>query len=101
VKAIKVPMLTVPAVTPAASMVAISHIRRDKTPPEVMQTIEDAYGQATAPAVFRTNAELDKLFTGCDLLEPGIVPVAKWRPELTTIRVGSTLDFAGGVGLVV
>jgi O-methyltransferase involved in polyketide biosynthesis len=86
---------------PAGSMIAISHIRSDETPPEVMERIEDAYRDATAPAVFRNNAEIEKFFIGCDLLEPGVVSLAKWRPEFNTIRVGSTLDFAGGVGLVV
>jgi S-adenosyl methyltransferase len=85
---------------PAGSMVAISHITSDDTPPEVMRTIEGAYGQATAPAIFRSYVELEKFFTGCDLLEPGIVHVSEWRPELTTSRVGSTLGFAGGVGEV-
>jgi hypothetical protein len=85
---------------PAGSMIAISHIRRDGTPPEVMRTIENVYSLATAPATFRGNVEIEKFFTGCDLLEPGVVPVSKWRPELTTVRVGSTLGFTGGVGSV-
>jgi hypothetical protein len=85
---------------PAGSMVAISHMSSDDTPAEVMRTVEDVYGQATAPAVFRSSAELEKLFIGCELLEPGIVPVSEWRPELTSVRVGSTLGFTGGVGLV-
>jgi hypothetical protein len=86
---------------PAGSMVAISHITNDGTPPEVMRTVEDAYGQATAPAVFRSGAEIEEFFTGCKMLDPGIVPVSKWRPELTSVRVRSTLGFVGGVGLVI
>jgi hypothetical protein len=86
---------------PVGSMMAISHITSDDTQPEVMQTIEEVYGQATAPAVFRSSAELEKFFIGCELLEPGVVPLAKWRPELNTVRVGSTLGIGGGVGTVI
>jgi hypothetical protein len=83
------------------SMIAISHISSDRTPPEVVRTIENVYSLATAPATFRSNAEIEKFLIGCDLLEPGVVPVSKWRPELTTVKVGSTLGFAGGVGSVI
>jgi S-adenosyl methyltransferase len=85
---------------PSGSMVAISHMRSDSTPPEVIRTVEDTYRQATAPAIFRPSAELEKLFTGCDLLPPGIVPVSKWRPELTTIKAISPLDLAGALAQV-
>jgi hypothetical protein len=86
--------------TSPGSMIAISHIRSDGMRPEAMRAIEDAYRQATARAVFRSNAEIGKLMDGCELMEPGIVPVSKWRPELTTVRPGSALDLAGGIGLI-
>jgi hypothetical protein len=63
---------------PSGSMVAISHMRSDCTPPEIRRTVEDTYGR----------------------LDPGLVPVSRWQPELTTIRASSPLDLAGGVGQV-
>jgi len=85
---------------PPGSMVAISHMTSDGTPPEVIRAIEDAYREATAPAVFRSNAAVEKFFAECVLLRPGVVQVSMWRPELTTSRVGSALGYSGGVGEV-
>ncbi len=79
------------------SALAVSHITSDGTPPEVRTAIEDAYTDAAAPSVFRTEAEIAALFGGWPLLAPGLVDVSKWRPELHTSQVTSTLRFVGGV----
>jgi hypothetical protein len=79
------------------SAVALSHITSDGTPAEVRSAIEDAYTDAAAPSVFRTETEIAALFGGWPLLEPGLVDVCKWRPEPNTSQVTSTLRFVGGV----
>ena len=61
------------------SMLAISHITSDGTPPEVQSTIQDVYAEASAPAVFRTRQEIESFFGGLDLVEPGLVEVGAWR----------------------
>jgi len=64
------------------SRLVISHISRDGTPPDVIETIEQEYrANATAPAVFRTNKQIGNLFDGFTLVEPGLVPVEDWRPD--------------------
>jgi S-adenosyl methyltransferase len=76
-------------------MLSLSHITSDGTPPGVQATIEDAYANASAPAVFRTHSEIMNFFGDLPLIEPGLVEVAKWRnprPEPS-----STLRFVGGV----
>lgn len=80
-----------------SSALAVSHITSDGTPAEVRSAIEDAYTDAAAPSVFRTETEIAALFGGWPLLEPGLVDVSKWRPELHTSQVTSTLRFVGGV----
>ena len=64
------------------SRLVISHISRDGTPPDVVETIEGEYrANAAAPLVFRTNEEIAHLFDGFTLVEPGLVPVEDWRPH--------------------
>jgi hypothetical protein len=43
--------------------------------------IEDAYAKSSAPTAIRSRAEIERLFTGFDLIEPGLVHVAKWRAD--------------------
>ena len=61
------------------SMLAISHITSDGTPPEVQSTIQDVYAEASAPAVFRARHDIESFFGGLDLVEPGLVEVGAWR----------------------
>jgi hypothetical protein len=82
------------------SAFALSHITSDGTPPEVRRAIEDAYTDAAAPSVFRTEDEIAALFGGCPLLPPGLVEVSKWQPHDLTTRAKSTLRFLGGVATV-
>jgi len=79
------------------SMMAISHLTRDGTPATVIRAAEDAYANATAPIVFRTAYEIEALFGGASLLEPGLVELSKWRPELRMTRAASTLKWLGAV----
>jgi anti-sigma regulatory factor (Ser/Thr protein kinase) len=41
------------------SMLAVSHITADGTPPVIQTTIRDVYAEASAPAVFRTRREIE------------------------------------------
>lgn len=83
----------------AGSMMAISHLSSDGTPEEVIRTQQEVYAHATAPIVFRTEGEIEALFSGMRLLEPGVVELPDWRPELRTIRAASTLRWLGGVAV--
>jgi hypothetical protein len=77
------------------SMLTISHITSDGTPPGVQATIQEAYSSASAPAVFRNKAEIAEFFSGLDLVEPGLVEVGAWRNLHKA--PSSTLRFLGGV----
>jgi len=82
-----------------SSMLAVSHITSDGTPPEVQATIQDAYAEASAPAVFRTRQQIESFFVGLDLIEPGLVEVGAWR----SLRPSppAPLRFLGGVARIV
>lgn len=79
------------------SMLAISHLTSDGTPLTVIQTAQEAYAKATAPIVFRTADEIEALLGGMRLLEPGLVELSQWRPELRMTRAVTTLRWLGAV----
>jgi hypothetical protein len=83
----------------SGSMLAVSHITADGTPPDVQATIRDVYAEASAPAVFRTRSEIEAFFGGLDLVEPGLVEVGAWR----SLRPSppAPLRFLGGVARIV
>jgi hypothetical protein len=79
------------------SALLLSHIGSDGTPPEVLNTITEAYAPASTPVVFRSTADIRALFGDLHLVQPGLVDLPKWRPDLHTTRVRSTLRVVGGV----
>src|SRR5216683_733661 len=83
---------------PPGSYLAISHITSDGTAPKVIRAIEDAYNQASAPAVFRSREEIRSFFAGFDLVRPGLVEVSDWRGNNRAPENLPALRFLGGVG---
>jgi hypothetical protein len=83
----------------AGSYLALSHITSDGTAPDVVATITDAYAQASAPAVFRPEAEIRAFFDGLALEPKGLAHVAEWLPYpyMYAERLG-TLRFLAGIG---
>lgn len=82
----------------SGSMLGLSHITSDGTPPDVQSTIQDIYAEASAPAVFRTRQEIETFFGGLDLVDPGLVEVGAWR----SLRQSppAPLRFLGGVARI-
>jgi S-adenosyl methyltransferase len=66
----------------AGSYLAISHATTDGADPAVLAEIAQVYEKATSPAVPRPSAQIQELFTGLDLVEPGLVDVSRWRPDI-------------------
>jgi hypothetical protein len=89
----------------AGSYLAISHATTDGADPGVLAEIAQVYEKATSPATPRPATQIQELFTGLDLVEPGLVDVSQWRPDIraraTKIRilagVGRIPDDAGRV----
>ncbi|HEY0603369.1 MAG TPA: SAM-dependent methyltransferase [Herpetosiphonaceae bacterium] len=63
------------------SYLAITHVSLEEAPAEVNSQIEKIYSGTTTPFKSRTRAEVEPLFDGLDVVEPGIVYVPRWRPE--------------------
>ncbi|GAA3507811.1 SAM-dependent methyltransferase [Actinomadura keratinilytica] len=90
------------------SRLVISHIARDGTPADVVESVERMYRDKAAPLVFRTARQILDLFDGFTLEDPGLVPVETWRPDprftpdLPTIGAPATplVQGLGAVGVL-
>jgi SAM-dependent methyltransferase len=52
----------------------------------------------SVPYHLRSPEQLAGFFEGLELVEPGIVPVPRWRPEVTPLDAAATVDAYCGVG---
>jgi hypothetical protein len=66
---------------PAGSYLVISHATADFWPPEKAAAADATNRAHGIDFRFRTHAEVAQFFDGLRLVEPGITPVAEWRPD--------------------
>jgi hypothetical protein len=72
------------AAVPAGSHLAISHLASD-IEPQVMAGFVAALAENGVPrSALRSREQVAGLFAGLDLLDPGVVPVSRWRPDTDT-----------------
>ncbi|MHA6806155.1 SAM-dependent methyltransferase [Salinifilum ghardaiensis] len=67
--------------TVPGSFLAISHASRIGWSEEQLAAMVAASERAATPGRARTPAEIRALLPGCSLVEPGLVPAPRWRPE--------------------
>ncbi|WP_088976919.1 SAM-dependent methyltransferase [Micromonospora coxensis] len=67
--------------TVPGSQLVLSHLTMDGAPPLPAQQGQAVYRRSSAPLVPRTHADVLRFLDGYDLVEPGLVPVAEWRPD--------------------
>ncbi|RDI20285.1 SAM-dependent methyltransferase [Lentzea flaviverrucosa] len=65
---------------PAGSYLAVSQFTQDLQPEEMAGVVE-VMKKSQNPMYPRTKSEIEALFDGFELVEPGIVPTPLWRPE--------------------
>jgi len=80
------------------SYLALSHITSDGTDPSVMATIQQAYSNASAPAIFRTKSEISMFFAGFELVPPSLADVTRWTPHAMFTAQPPDLRFLAGLG---
>ncbi|MFF1678410.1 SAM-dependent methyltransferase [Streptomyces sp. NPDC058256] len=72
---------TLAASLPSGSVLSITHPTSD-TAPEPMRQAADLWQKAGLPAwTLRSRSDVTRFFTGWDLLSPGVVLTADWRPR--------------------
>lgn len=75
------------AAVPAGSYLALSHFTADKIPPQAVRAGQDIYARATESIYPRSLAEIERFFTGLDLVppqpgtDPAISYVGVWGAE--------------------
>jgi S-adenosyl methyltransferase len=62
------------------SYLVLSHATADFHP-QAGAKITDVYQRASAPLVLRSRSQIGRFFDGFDLVEPGLVQPASWRPD--------------------
>lgn len=72
---------TLRAALPSGSYLAISHATYEGAPPDTLAQIERLYAGTTNPGKARSRAEIARFFDGLVLVEPGLVPIPRWRPD--------------------
>ncbi|MFC8347076.1 SAM-dependent methyltransferase [Streptomyces sp. NPDC057280] len=80
---------------PAGSFLVLSHATGDFAERSDAQAV---YKNATATMNLRTRAEVERLFDGFELVEPGLTQVPFWRPDTPPPAGAEQIGFYGGVG---
>jgi len=89
--------------TVPGSYVAVSHGTNDYKP-KVVGEIESVYSRTTQPGVFRSKAEVAGILAGYEMLEPGLVDLIHWRPDVGALSADplggdvARYSLIGGVG---
>ena len=68
------------------SYLAISVGTSDDADPDMLAEATQTYAGARMPFTLRSRAQIQDLFDGFDLVEPGLVGLPEWRPEFNTDR---------------
>jgi SAM-dependent methyltransferase len=83
---------------PAGSYVVLSHGTSEYDPNRESDAVavKTVYSRTATPVQLRTTEQVGALLTGFDLLEPGLVPLQRWRPDdADTLKEE---NFVGAVG---
>ncbi|WP_243407198.1 SAM-dependent methyltransferase [Frankia canadensis] len=83
---------------PPGSHLALTHVTGDFLPAATTARGIALYRARGIPVQPRTRASIARFFDGLELLEPGLVPVQRWRPAPGVVPVADAA--AGGYGAV-
>ncbi|GAA2458120.1 SAM-dependent methyltransferase [Streptomyces glaucus] len=67
------------------SLLVLTHASYEgiPVPPERAGGVVDVYQDIRNPLIMRSREEIARFFEGYDMVEPGLVPMPRWRPETT------------------
>ncbi|MEV4121601.1 SAM-dependent methyltransferase [Micromonospora sp. NPDC049645] len=89
---------------PSGSYVAISHFRdpgeRDPEGSRKAREVERIFNESLGTGRWRTDEEILSFAEGLTVLEPGLVPLAEWRPEADAPAAAQTDTYHTFVGLL-
>jgi hypothetical protein len=73
------------------SYLILSHLTSEGHSPELVAQKEEVFARSTAPVLYRSRAEILRMFNGFSLVEPGLTAVTRWRGD----EQDRNLDAAG------
>jgi len=79
------------------SYLAITHGTREEDPDGMVDAVISVYRQASAQLHVRSLPDIQRFFDGFDLLDPGVVWMAEWRPDPGIPPAGRIRSLRGGV----
>ncbi|GAB2769013.1 SAM-dependent methyltransferase [Streptomyces bullii] len=79
---------------PVDSFLVLSHATGDFADCSKAQAV---YNRTAAPLNLRSRAEIERLFDGFELVEPGLVQVSLWRPDTPPSAKSAEIDIYGAV----
>jgi S-adenosyl methyltransferase len=84
---------------PSGSYLALSHGAMDVDPEKMAELAERLSRRSQEQFVWRSKEQVEAFFDGLELLDPGVVPVDRWRPDADTELSGDrVIPFYGAVG---
>jgi S-adenosyl methyltransferase len=84
---------------PSGSYLALSHGAMDVDPEKMAELAERLSRRSQEQFVWRSKEQVAAFFDGLELLDPGVVPVDRWRPDADTELSGDcVIPFYGAVG---
>jgi S-adenosyl methyltransferase len=78
------------------SFLVLSHMANDILSEEEAAFAREYNKRSSAKVAQRNREEVARFFTGLDLVEPGVVPVSKWRPR-SEVEAAAPTSMWGGV----
>ncbi|MFI0420272.1 SAM-dependent methyltransferase [Spongiactinospora sp. 9N601] len=82
------------------SWFVLTHACTDTMPADEVTTGTSVYRRTATPVTARTRQEIEKLFTGFELLPPGLVSPALWRPEPGAAGGPAPTESLAGAGVL-
>lgn len=82
------------------SFLVITHVTGDTRPDHAIGAA-DAYKKTKNPATLRTRTQIEHFFDGLHLVDPGLVFVSEWRPDIETDLMSEEVWVLGGLGRTV
>ncbi|TWF92647.1 SAM-dependent methyltransferase [Saccharopolyspora dendranthemae] len=84
---------------PAGSFLVLTHSTAEVHGERMLRAMRETTERGGTPIRARTAAEIEGLFAGTELLEPGVTSCSQWRPD-TTDETPAPVYLFGGVGRV-
>src|ERR1700722_12215886 len=81
---------------PAGSTLAISHVPNDMHMGAMSDMSDRLNRLLPQPSPYRGQAQVTGFFTGLELVEPGVVPIQRWRPDTEEEAAAVAAMWGGG-----